>query len=141
MKQTIAVISMILITVTTAKAQVPDTTAVPESFEMAQGDTTYVMQKYFLVFLKTGPNRDQEKEEAARIQEQHLAHLRSLGESGKISIAGPIAAEGEIRGIVIYNTATIEEARQLAEADPAVKAGRLVVEVLPWWAAKGTRLQ
>lgn len=38
-----------------AVAQDVDTTQVePEIFEMQDGDTTYVMQKYFMFFLKTG---------------------------------------------------------------------------------------
>jgi len=47
----------------------------------------------------------------------------------------------DIRGIVICNTATAEKAKELAEQDPAVKFGRLVLEVHPWWAAKGASLK
>ena len=32
---------------------------------------------------------------------------------------------------------SIEEARKLAQEDPAVKAGRLEVEALTWWVEKG----
>ena len=113
----------------------------PETFKMEQGDTTYVMQKYFMVFLKSGPARSQTKEEAEKIQKKHLAYLQKMAEEGNTSITGPMGDAGEIRGIVIYNTATAEEARMLAEGDPAVKAGRLVVEVHPWWAAKGSKLK
>lgn len=124
-------------------AQNMDTTTVqePETFEIQEGDTTYVMQKYFMVFLKAGPERNQGKAEAEKIQKAHLAHLGKLAEMRKTSITGPMAGEGDIRGIVVFNTATEEEARQLAEKDPAVKAGRLVVEVHPWWAAKGSTLK
>lgn len=113
----------------------------PETFEMQQGDTTYVMQKYFIVFLKSGPTRSQNKEETKEIQKKHLAHLQKMADMGKTSITGPFGDDGEIRGIVVYNTPTMEEARKLAEQDPAVKAGRLVVEVHPWWAAKGSTLK
>lgn len=124
-------------------AQDMDTTQVkePETFEMQDGDTTYVMQKYFMVFLKAGPNRSQDEGEAQEIQKKHMAHLTKLAESGKTSITGPMAEGGDIRGIVIFNTATKEEAQRLAEQDPAVKAGRLTVEVHPWWAAKGSTLK
>ncbi len=115
--------------------------AEPETFTMEQGDTTYVMQKYFMVFLKSGPKRSQTKEEAMEIQEKHLAYLQKMAEEEKTSITGPMGDDGEIRGVVVYNTATAEEARTLAEGDPAVKNGRLVVEVHPWWAAKGSMLK
>jgi uncharacterized protein YciI len=41
------------------------------------------------------------------------------------------------RGILIFKTATMEEAKALAGNDPAVKAGRLVVEIHPWMVQKG----
>jgi uncharacterized protein YciI len=110
-------------------------------FEMKEGDTTYVMKQYILCFLKQGANRSQSKEEVEKIQNEHLAHLNLLATQGKISIAGPFGDDGALRGIVIYNVNTVEEARQLAENDPAVQAGRLVLEFHPWWAAKGSVLK
>jgi len=115
--------------------------AVPETFEMQWGDTTVVMQKYFMVFLKSGPVRNQNEEEAAEIQKRHLEYLSQLYTEGHTSLTGPFADDGEIRGIVVYNTATLKQARELAEQDPAVKAGRLEVEVHPWWSAKGFTLK
>lgn len=113
----------------------------PETFTMQQGDSTVVMQKYYMVFLKAGPERKQPEEEAARIQEAHLAHLGQLHADGHISLAGPFADDGDIRGIVVFNTATAEEALTLAGQDPAVKAGRLSIEIHPWWAQKGSSLK
>lgn len=126
---------------TSAMGQQGQASEQPETFEMEFGDSTIVMQKYFIAFLKAGPNRSQSEEEAADIQEKHLAHLTKLYEMGKTSITGPFDDDGEIRGIVIYNTATMEEARKLANMDPAVKAGRLIVEMHPWWAKKGSVLK
>lgn len=111
-----------------------------ETFRYQEGDTTYLMQQYFLVLLKTGPNRSQDSVEAAELQEKHLAHLSKLAKEGHISLAGPLGDDGEIRGIVIYNTPTQREADSLARIDPMVQAGRLEVEVHPWWAAKGGKL-
>lgn len=142
MRYLLSLVILLLVSLTVTAQNVEKSESLqPETFEVQQGDSTVVMQKYFLVFLKEGPNRDQDKEQAMKIQEQHLAHLRKMGEEGKISLAGPMGNEGEIRGIVVYNTATMEEAKRLAEEDPAVKAGRLIVEVLPWWSQKGAKLQ
>lgn len=113
----------------------------PETFIMEQGDSTVIMQKYFVVFLKAGPSRDQSEAEAARIQEQHLAHLTQLYKDGHISLAGPFADDGDIRGVAVFNTATADRAHELASAEPAVQAGRLVVELHPWWLQKGTKLK
>ena len=109
-------------------------------FQYTEGDTTYTMKKYIICFLKKGPNRDQDKAAADSIQKLHLAHMDRLGKEGKIAIAGPFGDEGDIRGIVVYDVESIEEAKELTSGDPAVKAGRLVMEFHPWWAAKGSKL-
>jgi len=112
----------------------------PREFEMKEGDTTYVMKKYIMCFLKSGPKRSQNEEEAQRIQKGHLAHMDSLAQLGIISIAGPFEDSGDVRGIVIYDLGTVEEARKMTAGDPAVVNGRLVPEFHPWWAAKGSVL-
>ena len=99
------------------------------------------MKQYYMVFLKKGPTRDQDSATVAVIQEQHLAHLAKLHEAHKICMAGPFMEDGDIRGIAIYNTSTMEEAKSLASEDPAVKAGRLIVEFHPWYAARGSMLE
>lgn len=96
------------------------------------------MQKYFIVFLKSGPERSQSEEEAMELQNAHLAYLGGLYESGIINLNGPTGGEGEIRGFSVYNVATLEEALKYANDDPMVKAGCLVVEAHPWWLANGS---
>lgn len=112
-----------------------------ETFSYQQGDTTYVMQKYFLVLLKKGKNRNHSKEEATELQQKHMAHIAWLDKTGKVSLAGPSENHETIAGFLLFNTETIKEADSLANLDPAVKAGRLEVEALPWWAAKGSTLK
>ena len=91
------------------------------------------MKKYVMAFLKAGPNRNQDSAAAARLQSAHLAHIRRMAEAGKLVIAGPFLDENDIRGIYIFNVESIEEAKALTSADPAVKAGRLVMELHPWY--------
>lgn len=102
---------------------------------------TVLMQQYFIAFLKSGPNRSQSKEEADSLQSLHLAHLGEMYKQGYADISGPFGDDGEIRGITIYNTPTQEMADSLANSDPMVKAGRLEIEIHPWWAAKGFKLR
>ena len=102
---------------------------------------TILMQQYFVVFLKRGPNRSQNEDEAKALQSAHLAHLSRMYDLGYADISGPFGDDGAIRGITIYNVSNIEIADSLANADPMVKAGRLVIEVHPWWAAKGFSLR
>ena len=102
---------------------------------------TILMQQYFIAFLKRGPIRNQNEEEANRLQTEHLAHLGKMYELGYADISGPFGDNGDIRGITIYNVPTFEMADSLANADPMVKAGRLQIEIHPWWAAKGFPLR
>ena len=102
---------------------------------------TVIMQQYFIAFLKSGSIRSQNEEEAAQLQKEHMAHLGKMYELGYADISGPFGDNGDIRGITIYNVPTQKMADSLANADPMVKAGRLEIEIHPWWAAKGFPLR
>ena len=106
-----------------------------------KSNDTILMQQYFIAFLKSGPTRSQTKEEAERLQSLHLAYLSKMYELGYADISGPFGDNGDIRGITIYNVPTLYMADSLANADPMVKAGRLIIETHPWWAAKGFSLR
>lgn len=99
------------------------------------------MKTYFMVFLVKGDKRDQDSATAAQIQTQHLEHLTKMWNEGKMDIAGPFLDEDDTRGVCVYNVKTIEEAKALAESDPAVKSGRLKVVVRPWMSMKGASLK
>ena len=102
---------------------------------------TILMQQYFMVFLKSGPIRSQNEEDAEILQKEHLAYLDKMYKLGYADISGPFGDKGNIRGVTIYNVPTLKMADSLANADPMVKEGRLVIEIHPWWAAKGYSLR
>ncbi|MFD2824978.1 YciI family protein [Leeuwenhoekiella polynyae] len=102
---------------------------------------TVIMQQYFMAFLKRGTNRNQTKAEADSLQKLHLEHLGKMYELGYADISGPFGDDSTIRGITIYNTPTLKMADSLANLDPMVQAGRLEIELHPWWAAKGFPLR
>jgi uncharacterized protein YciI len=60
-----------------------------------------------------------------------------MWKAGKLVLAGPLADDGDWRGVLIYRTKTLDEAQRLADDDPAVKAGRLVVKMHPWMVERG----
>ncbi len=97
------------------------------------------MTTYYFGLLKRGPNwTAPPTPELERLQQDHLAHLRKMHELGRLVVAGPLTDGGEARGILVFRgTETLEATRALAEQDPAVKAGRLVVELHPWMVQKG----
>jgi len=102
---------------------------------------TILMQQYFMVFLKKGPIRGQNEEEALELQNAHIAHLTKMYELGYADISGPFGDDGNISGVTIYNVPTLKMADSLAKSDPMVKAGRLEIEIHPWWAVKERALR
>jgi uncharacterized protein YciI len=106
----------------------PDTALIKELDADAYG-----MHHYVMAFLKKGPNRSQDSATAAALQAAHMKNIERMAEEGKLAIAGPFLDNGEIRGIYIFNVRTVEEAKALTETDPAIKAGRLVMELHPWY--------
>ena len=106
----------------------------------AQATPPENMATYVVGFLKKGPKWTAESTaETKRIQEGHMAHLRRMGESGKLIVAGPFMDNGDLRGMFIF-IVSLEEAKAIAEGDPAVQSGRLALEFHPWWAGKGLKV-
>ena len=137
MKAPILITFLLLLSIPSS-AQDTTKTQAPETFEYVWEGQSFTMQKYFIVFLKRGPDQSQGEEKAAEIQAAHLSYLGDLYKKGIINLNGPTGGEGDIRGFSVYNVATIEEATKYANNDPAVKAGRLITEAHPWWLAKGS---
>jgi uncharacterized protein YciI len=111
------------------------------SSSFAQDDSLepkYEMTTYYMTFLKKGPKWSPEvTEETKKVQAAHLANIEKLVDEGKMILAGPFLDEWEVRGIFVYKVDSMEEAIALTEQDPAVIAGRLALEVHPWYSAKG----
>jgi uncharacterized protein YciI len=97
------------------------------------GSDQYGMKSYVMAFLKAGPNRSQDSVTVAQLQKGHLENINRMAESGKLVLAGPFMDKGEIRGIYIFNVSSIEEAQALTATDPAIQAGRLAMELHPWY--------
>jgi hypothetical protein len=77
--------------------------------------------------------------ESAALQDAHLAYLARLHEEGHLLAAGPVqgSAGSPVAGVCIYRDRA-EEARALAERDPAAKAGVFRVELFSWQVPEGT---
>ena len=90
-------------------------------------------KNYFLGFLRRGAKfSPEDSPERQKIQEGHMANMRRLGAMGKLIAAGPFMDDGDLRGIFVFKTATLEEANELTNTDPAVQAGRLRIDLYSW---------
>jgi hypothetical protein len=76
--------------------------------------------------------------EASDLQDRHLAHGADLQDRGLVLARGPLTNQDDerLRGFSIWSTDP-PTARAHAEADPAVQAGRLAVEVMTWMMPAG----
>ena len=104
------------------------------------GADDYGMRKYVMAFLKAGPNRDQDSTTAAELQRAHMDNIVRMADEGKLAVAGPFLDGGDLKGVYIFNVSTVEEAKALTETDPAIKAGRLVMELHPWYGSAATMM-
>ena len=102
------------------------------------GPGGHEMTTYYVGFLYRGPKwSPEDTPERRAIQEGHLANIQRLADEGKLLLAGPFTDDGELRGMFVFQVASLEEAKALCDSDPAVKAGRLRVELHPWYSARG----
>lgn len=97
------------------------------------GADDYGMKKYVMAFLKAGTVKIKDPAQRAELQKAHLKNIGRLAEEGKLIVAGPFLDDQPIRGIFIFDVASVEEARALTATDPAIKAGTLEMELHPWY--------
>ena len=71
------------------------------------------------------------------MQDAHLSYLADLHDAGHLLAVGPLSdPDGELRGLSIFNI-DAARARELKEADEAVRAGVFDVRALPWTVPAG----
>jgi uncharacterized protein YciI len=102
------------------------------------------LEAFELVLLRRPASApDYPDEELERIQREHLAFHAELRAAGQIATNGPVDEQPDpsLRGLTFYRTGSLERARELAEDDPAVRAGRLAVEIMTWYCPPGTMSQ
>ena len=95
--------------------------------------------QHTLVLLVRPPDAPElSDEEADALQDAHLAFRAGLRDQGYLIGGGPLVDQDDerLRGISIMavDPAT---ARELSNADPAVRAGRLAVQVMTWMVPAG----
>jgi uncharacterized protein YciI len=66
----------------------------------------------------------------------HMGHILDMLLDGRLLAAGPFFDDAEYRGVSIFSTDSAT-ARRLSMDDPAVKAGRLSIEMHTWMTAWG----
>ena len=95
--------------------------------------------RYTVILLTLRPDAPvMTDEEAAELQDRHLAHGAGLQDRGLVLARGPLTDQDDerYRGFSVWSVDQ-ETARRHAEADPAVRIGRLAVTVMTWMMPAG----
>ncbi|MDL2355124.1 MAG: hypothetical protein QFF03_07700 [Pseudomonadota bacterium] len=86
------------------------------------------MRSYVLVVLKTGPNKMAEGPARSKMFQGHFANIQRLAADKKLVLAGPFDGNDGWRGVFVFATADIEQARQYVATDPVIISGEMVAE-------------
>ncbi|HLG33140.1 MAG TPA: hypothetical protein VI362_08860 [Ignavibacteriaceae bacterium] len=98
------------------------------------GADDYGMKKFVLVILKSGTNKTTDKSFIDSCFRGHMNNIGRLVNLEKLIVAGPIGKnDNSYRGIFILNVATLKEAAELLQTDPAIKEELLEAEMYNWY--------
>ena len=95
--------------------------------------------EHTLVLLVRRPDAPElSEQEADALQDAHLAFRADLRDRGYLLAGGPLLGQDDerLRGVSVWSVDP-ETARELCSADPAVRAGRLAVQVMTWMVPAG----
>ncbi|MEM1080165.1 MAG: YciI family protein [Pseudomonadota bacterium] len=129
----IACLMLAALALLTRSALADDAVEYNAELAAALGADAYGMRPYVMAMLKAGPNPPDDPAQAAEVQAGHMAHIRQLAEAGQLVLAGPYMDDGAVRGLFVFATDDMDQARAWTEADPAVQAGLLAMELRPWY--------
>ena len=83
---------------------------------------------YTILILKKGPKYQEDAQNGKPIVWQHGKRNMFLQQDGALAVVCPIVGDAEYAGIGVFNR-TVEEAREIMDGDPAVKAEVLTYSV------------
>jgi uncharacterized protein YciI len=86
------------------------------------------LRPYVLVILKTGPNKVPEGEARTKMFQGHFANMQRLAEEKKLVLAGPLDGIDGWRGVFVFATPDVEQAKAYVATDPVIINGEMVAE-------------
>ncbi|MEH6434089.1 YciI family protein [Massilia sp. DD77] len=86
------------------------------------------MRPYVFVILKTGPSKMPEGAERTKMFQGHFSNMARLAAEKKLVMAGPLDGVDGRRGIFIFATPDIDEAKKMVATDPVIVNGEMVAE-------------
>jgi uncharacterized protein YciI len=79
----------------------------------------------------------------ARLQAEHVEFYTGLRAAGHVLTNGPFLEQPDpaLRGLALFAVESLDRALELASDDPLVRAGRIVLDGMLWWAPAGTMVR
>jgi uncharacterized protein YciI len=94
----------------------------------------YGMKSYVFVLLKKGSSTITDKKQLDSIFRGHMANIQRLASEGKLVVAGPMGDNDKnYEGVFVFNTGSIDEAKQWLSTDPAIQSKHLDAELYSWY--------
>ena len=97
-------------------------------------------KQYLLVIYKKGGGVNFSKEEADKIQWDHLRYVFGLRAEGKLLLNGPVSDNPQFTAIGIFNSTDKEEVTRWMDEDPLIKVGKRSYQLYPYFGIPGDRL-
>lgn len=95
------------------------------------------LRSYVLVLLKTGPNRMPDGAARNAMFASHFANMERLAKEKKLVVAGPLDGVNGMRGVFVFATGSIDEAKALVATDPVIAHGEMIAEYHEFLATAG----
>lgn len=95
------------------------------------------MRSYVLVILKTGPKKMAAGAERTKMFQGHFANIQRLANEKKLVLAGPLDGVEGRRGIFVFATPDIEQAKSYVATDPVIVNGEMVAEYHKFYGSAG----
>jgi uncharacterized protein YciI len=114
-------------------------TSSPAAQDDPKPSDPYGVRLWQLVLLQRGPAYDTLKGEArTKAMQGHKANIVRLAKFGQLRLAGPFeqpkdAPKDGYAGLFLLDVKSKEEALELCQSDPSIKAGLFKVKVLSWY--------
>ena len=94
----------------------------------------YGMKTYVFVMLKKGSANITDKKILDSIFRGHMANIQRLASENKLVLAGPMGDNDKnYEGIFVFNTSSVDEAKQWLSTDPAIQSKDLDADLYAWY--------
>ena len=126
--RTIHCIAIVALALLTGAVSAQDNPRFDSNLAQQTGADDNGMGGSVLVILKTGGTRVPDGPDRNEMFKGHFANINRLAGEGKLVLAGPLDGVDGWRGLFVFATSDIEEAKKLIATDPVVTKGEMVPE-------------